>query len=125
MKYLLITMLMSMSSPVYSLDYKLSGEGLLQYCKDWFQFDSGDRSMPILPALNAGKCYGYILSASGTYDTYVNQGFMQPLFCMPKEVDPSQLVYVVVGYLEAHREDLHLDASDLVVNAFNNAFPCE
>lgn len=45
-------------------------------------------------------------------------------FCVPKDVPVSQLVRVVVKYLEEHPAQLHNPAHGLVYASLKDAFPC-
>ena len=58
---------------------------------------------------------GYVL---GVHETL-------PIFCIPAGVTNRQITEVVSKYLKDHPEKLHLNASDLVIDAIQTAWPCD
>jgi len=46
-----------------------------------------------------------------------------PLMCVPN-ITPNQAVAIVRRYSEAHPQNLHLPAANLVGLAFDEAYPC-
>jgi hypothetical protein len=64
---------------------------------------------------------------SGYFDGYV-QGVADAsvgmLWCSPPNVKAGQLSKIVAKYLRAHPELLHNGAEKLVINALQEAFPC-
>jgi len=63
-----------------------------------------------------GFCYGYIL---GVDDASGRQ------HCRPEGTILVQNVRVVVKWVKDHPERLHERADRLILQAFNNAFPCK
>ena len=45
--------------------------------------------------------------------------------CMPNGVTAGQLLRVWIKWANEHPEDLHFEASSLVLNAYIEAFPCD
>ena len=88
-----------------------SGNKLLEYCNP----DSSKRDI----------CTGYVAGTRGAIDTWKTWENIDSGICVPKEVSLGQSIKVVVKYLEANPDKLHLSASSHVLNAFAEAFPCE
>ena len=71
-------------------------------------------------------CAAYI---AGIHD--IQRGFVDlaivgsPIWCEPDEGRIGQVVRVVLKFLEASPETLHMPASGRVLMAFMQAFPCE
>jgi Rap1a immunity proteins len=121
-RILIVILLMSVSLPVYSLNQYLNGNQLLSDCKEIIKIAENDPDYRPMPA---GRCHGYIISASDVHNAYAEWGHMKPTFCKPDGITSGQLVRIVMKWMEAHSESLHLAASSLVINAFNEVFPCQ
>jgi hypothetical protein len=61
------------------------------------------------------NCMSYI---AGVFDA------LEESFCLSGDIELGQLRDVVRLWLQAHPEKRHLPASDLVVKALNEKFPC-
>jgi hypothetical protein len=70
------------------------------------------------------QCYGFIAGARLLGRLYENESPEARLFCIPYGVQNEQLARIYVKYLEQHPEQLHLNASSLLMECFKNAFPC-
>ena len=88
-----------------------SGNKLLEYCNP----NSSNRDI----------CTGYVAGTRGALDTWKIWENIDSGICVPKAVSLGQSIKVVVKYLEANPDKLHLSASSNVLNAFADAFPCE
>jgi hypothetical protein len=106
---LVITVAMLSGNSAFS-DY-YSGNKLLEYCNP----NSSKRDI----------CTGYVAGTRGAIDTWKIWENIDSGICVPKEVTLGQSIKVVVKYLEANLDKLHLSASSNVLNAFADAFPCE
>jgi Rap1a immunity proteins len=84
------------------------GNKLFEDCK---YTDTNSNTFP------AGTCAGYIV---GAVDALLETG----AFCVPDGVEAGQVIDVVKLYLAQHPEKRHLAASDLVVDALKEKFPC-
>ena len=85
----------------------LSGNGLKQRCSD-----------------ESVECAAYIMGISDAHDYYVHFGGISN-FCAPMEVTNGQMKAITEKYMEEHPEKLHFAASDIVLNALAEAFPCK
>ena len=68
-------------------------------------------------------CAGYVMGVSDTHDmiTALNSS---PSFCAPDDVTVGQMVNPVHRYLVGNPERIHLSASNIIVNALKEEFPC-
>jgi hypothetical protein len=66
-------------------------------------------------------CIGYV---TGAVDAAVLFGWKAGCSDHPGPVEAGQFVDIVVNYLNKHPEKRHFDASGLVLDAVNEAFPC-
>lgn len=91
---------------------QISGRELLAFCAD----SAGS------PARR--YCNGYITAAVETHATWALWGRLEPVFCFPKGDKFGHAFGAVVAYLKAHPNELNYEASSLVLNSLNKAFPC-
>ena len=70
-------------------------------------------------------CDGYIAAAIETHATWALWNRLERVFCFPKGDKFDHAFVAVVAYLQAHQPELNYEASSLVLNALNKAFPCE
>ena len=102
----------------------VTGNKLLGWCIT--SINVGNSTTNAQEALDTGQCQGYLMATSDTYNTWRSQGFISSdVYCMPHRVTVGQLERIVVKYLEARPEELHMSASSLVLTAYMQAFPCE
>lgn len=70
-------------------------------------------------------CYGYLEAVSDTFErAAVWEGFESDI-CMPVGVTVGQLLKIWIKWANEHPEDLHFEASSIVLNAYIAAFPCD
>ena len=99
-----------------------SGNELLGWCKEAEKVADDGSGAPV----HAGQCYGYLKATHDGYATWRAWGHISSdRHCIPESVTVGQLRRIVVKFLEAHPEQLHLLAGSLVLNAYQEAFPCE
>jgi len=116
MKYLLTVVLLFSFSQAAALGFISSGD-LLEYCEARLS-ETGS-------AAEGNSCYSFVAGISDAHDNFTVLGKMSPLWCLPDNVDTSQLIRVVTKYLQEHPESLHFAASSMVLSALELAFPCE
>ena len=92
---------------------QISGRELLAFCNG----NSGTESKRY--------CDGYITAAIETHATWALWGRLERVFCFPKGDKFDHAFVAVVEYLQAHPKELDYEASSLVLNSLNQAFPCE
>lgn len=73
-----------------------------------------------------GYCIGFAQGFTGALYTYgVLAGDKVHLVCLPsKSIKNGQALRVIVAYMKAHPEKLHLEEIILATFAFREAFPC-
>tara|TARA_R110002073_G_scaffold61281_1_gene154055 strand:+ start:772 stop:1125 length:354 start_codon:yes stop_codon:yes gene_type:complete len=98
--------------PVQAAD-QISGRELLESCNG----SNGEN----------GKhyCDGYILAAVETHATWALWGRLERVICFPKGDKFDHAFGAVMAYLDSHPNELDFEASSIVLNALNRAFPCE
>ena len=115
MKYLLMIVLLFSSNQAAAGFF--SGSELLERCEARLS-ETGNTA-------RGNTCFGFVVGISDSHDNFTMWGKMSPLWCSPDNVGTDQLIRIVTKYLQEHPESLHLEASSLVSNALNFAFPCE
>jgi hypothetical protein len=121
-----------------------SGNRLLPACRNAVRYfdEGGSSELSTFGVTEASICIAYVTgffhgseqatasAALVVYGTEHAQLRMPQYFrrlaayCLPEQVSSSQIVRVVVDYLERRPEDLHNDTELLVVRALADAFPC-
>ena len=92
---------------------QISGRELLAFC----QSESATEQK--------GYCRGYISAAIETHAAWALWDRLEPVFCFP-EGDKFEHAYgAVIAYLQANKIQQDYEASSLVLNSLNQAFPCE
>jgi hypothetical protein len=94
------------------LVYK-TGNALLRFCESE-------------SAADIGFCAGYLEAIVDDHITL--QGWKHDTvehFCIPDEVETGQLKMVWIKYAHNNPESLHRGAASLLMNAFNQAWPCK
>ena len=92
---------------------QISGRELLAFC------DGSDGSE------SKRYCDGYISAAIETHATWALWNRLERVFCFPKGDKFNHAFGAVVEYLKTHSQELDYEASSLVLNSLNQAFPCE
>lgn len=98
---------LSIVAPLHASSY-YSGYELLARCDDNRQL----------------ACIGYIAGVSDLTNALIATGALPRGLCIPDNASAGQLELVVVQYLRSRPQNLHYEASLLVKNALEAAFPC-
>ena len=88
-----------------------TGNEMLELCES---DDFGERE----------ACHGFLAGIADVSATYDGLADFNSGFCIPGNVSVNQLRRIVIKGLNAEPEELHLDASALVVGIFRAAFFC-
>ena len=91
---------------------QISGRELLAFC---VEHEPGEAK---------GYCDGYITAAIETHATWALWDRLERVFCFPKGDKFTHAYGAVIEYLKAHPQELDYEASSLVLNSLNLAFPC-
>ena len=93
----------------------LTGYDILEFC-----------TMPKKASYPEGVCLGF---TNGVEEGYmvgaILHGVTKKSFCKPKGVTRGQLILIVVKYLKDNPERLHYQATQLILEAMTQAFPCQ
>ena len=116
---LVIVVSLFISSPVIAENYKayVTGRDLIERCDTE---NIGTMTKFIFP-----NCMGYIAATIDTHENLVRAGGSKPLFCKPANHDLTEMHKIVCKYLNENPELLHNNASELVLKALAELFPCE
>ena len=108
---------------------KSNGAELLRACRTALKFEDATSHLSMTDELEGGFCIGMVHGISSTL--YLNRSIaakqvttVTGIGCVPGDVSNSEAVRVVVGYLEAHPERLHIPEAQLIIEALIQAFPC-
>ncbi len=86
---------------------------------------SGDRTT-ISKEPTASVCWGFMGAVQELSDMSFDGGLRTVTgACLPSEITRLQLIRVFLSYAQAHPEKLHYPASQLVLVAWTEAFPCK
>lgn len=119
MRGILFAILLFLSCQAFST----TGNELLQSCNESLKISQNNA------ALMSTACSGYIEGAIDAYNM-VRSGlgydtkYPEGNICIPADAAASRKVHILIKFMEEHPEQLHLDGSELVIDAFLKAFPC-
>ena len=104
-----VLLLLALSGGVGAVEGFLSGDDLYASCQD-----------------KNPACEGYIVAISDSVQALMTWGDLPDNFiCRPADMTSEQLVAVVLNDFEKYPEQRHLLASNLVLYALKQAFPCK
>ncbi len=121
MKRLMLAVVLVVGSQMAYADY--SGERLLELCQR-------DSTLPKVPTgvgetINEAHCLGYLLGLAAFHDKHVELMDVPRMYCLPEEAALPQWSREITKFMEANPRYLREDAAEVVLIAFNEAFPCE
>jgi len=97
-----------------------SGNEMLKHCKAFIRSSAKGGGETVQEVYDSGLCRGYI---DGVYAGYSIGA--QSNFVIPDGVTSDQLVSIFIKYVENNPKKLHWDASFLVVESLEEAFPAK
>lgn len=119
-KKIWVTLCLALSAGQAEAEF-LTGNELLADCKEYEKARDGRGGS----FQYAGTCVGYVEGVADAYATWRAWDYIgSDIMCFPDGALVDQFIRIVVTYLEAHPEDLHLSAGSLVTHAYGQAFPC-
>lgn len=123
---LLAVLMLGACSCVAAAQQTIDGNKLQEQCR---AVNKAPEQMTASEQLKLMYCFGFI---RGTLDAVTltlgydkNHSLADFETCIPEEVSTGQQAKVLLKYLDAHPEDLHMFGSSLVLLAMRNAFPCK
>lgn len=106
---------------------QISGNELFTFCSKDDPYSRGKCISYIDGALDGSMnmldyFYDHISEADTVIRTLIKNS--KAFFCFPKNVTKGQAMDVIKQYLEKHPEERHQNASDLLLIALKEAWPC-
>lgn len=95
------------------------GNQLLDACQQAVKYFDGDKTD--VDRFKMPYCLGLV---EGTRNTMALLDQQDPAACVPASTTNTQAVRLVVKYLRANPEKLHLDASAIILLSLMAAYPC-
>lgn len=111
---IILALLLSLSVPSQAAIY--SGKALMELVPGYNRV-SGQGSAGATDYMAAAELKSYV---AGVFDA--TQGLA--IYCSPQNTSEGQVSKVVALYLDSHPEQLSLPASDIILQALKEAFPC-
>jgi len=105
----------------------MDGNDLLEYCRDAIRDSDAGGTGGVLVSYHSGYCIGFV---SGVLDMHAawlspSGSSLRPWFCPPgQRILLIQAMRIVLNYLETHPKRLHIEQSQLVLEAIRDVFPC-
>lgn len=119
----LIVAILPFSSPASAAT---TGQTLLERCGALVAvLDSSDQQHTSKSERDTIWCYGYIFGFMDAHEVTITATQSERLYCLPSRLDGNQIARVVVKFLRANPEKLHLQAGVLTGVGLAQAFPCE
>ena len=114
---LLVVVSLFVASPVMAENYKayVTGRDLIERCGT----ENDPTKMGTLP-----NCIGYIAAVIDLHESFVRADATKPIFCKPYRHDLTEMHKVVCKFLKENPNLLINSASDLVIQAMTELFPC-
>ncbi|MFL1524111.1 Rap1a/Tai family immunity protein [Pseudomonas sp. O230] len=103
-------------------DLKYDGNELLAQCQQYLKVADSERNYDVLAV---GICGGFIGGVNSTVFFYSDVLKKDVKYCMPDSVTNGQMVRIVVKYLKDNPKRLNEGRTELVWNAFMDAYPCK
>ncbi len=100
-----------------------TGNWLYRICESKARARGSDESYRQL--FRAGECFGFVFGVEQGHLATATQRDQESAFCIPKGVEPGQVLEVARNYLGEHPEGRHRPAASLVLVALAEVFPCE
>ncbi len=117
---LMFILAMLMASPVKAAN----GEKLLNDCNNIIKYQQ-NKSDKTVSTVGAGSCFGYIGATIDTHSSLVEYFNRDKLFCSPPNLKSGDAARLVVNYVKKYPQKVNVLASDLVLEALIEAFPCK
>ncbi len=109
--------------PFPSSSIEITGAQVMNGCRDDVRSMDGDQILG--DRFDIGYCSGMVNGVRNTIDYYsLLFNIDQMDVCIPIEANAGQLVRVFLKYLDDHPEELHENATGLMIASWSFAFPC-
>jgi hypothetical protein len=114
---LFVAISLVIASPVMAVNYKafVNGRDLIERCDT----ENGATNKFVLP-----NCLGYIAGVIDLHESLLRTETVKPIFCKPERHDLTEMHKIVCIFLKENPDSLLESASDLVIQALTELFPC-
>lgn len=106
----------------------LSGETFLEICNADVQHPEFSLCEGYMIGYSEGRAFGifsaYAALEEGDYDRAMEFFRDVSRYCLPEEATYRQMISVAVNYIEKRPESWHTRAHLLILDSFQDAFPC-
>jgi Rap1a immunity proteins len=101
----------------------LSGSELLEDCRN---ADANFKKLNTSELQAASYCFGYVAGVVDRYEAAEGAGITHKrMACIPDEVNGIELGRTVLHFSQRHPDKVSLQASELVLAALSDSFPCK
>ena len=103
------------------------GNALLRECGAALRAADGGpviESNPVERGMQMGQCLGLVSAVWHTHEMMVETFDGRTAFCPSASISAGQMARLVHAYLTQHPDDLDRWDTELILDAFNDAYPC-
>ena len=103
------------------------GNALLRECGAALRAADGGpviESNPVERGIQMGQCLGLVSAVWHTHEMMVETFDGRTAFCPSASISSGQMARLVHAYLIQHSDDLDRWDTELILDAFNDAYPC-
>ncbi len=103
------------------------GNALLRECGAALRAADGGpviESDPVERGMQMGQCLGLVSAVWHTHEVMVETFDGRAAFCPSASISAGQMARFVHAYLTRHPDDLDRWDTELILDAFNDAYPC-
>ena len=103
------------------------GTALLRECGAALRAADGGpiiESNPVERGMQMGQCLGLVSAVWHTHEVMVETFDGRTAFCPSASISAGQMARLVHAYLTQHPDDLDRWDTELILDAFNDAYPC-
>ena len=103
------------------------GNALLRECGAALRAAEGGpviESNPVERGMQMGQCLGLVSAVWHTHEVMVETFDGRTAFCPSASISSGQMARLVHAYLIQHPDDLDRWDTELILDAFNDAYPC-
>ena len=103
------------------------GTALLRECGAALRAADGGpviESNPVERGMQMGQCLGLVSAVWHTHEVMVETFDGRTAFCPSPSISAGQMARLVHAYLTQHPDDLDRWDTELILDAFNDAYPC-
>ena len=80
---------------------------------------------PVERGVDMGQCLGLVSAVWHTHKLLVDAFDSRRAFCAPRSISAGEMARLVHAYLTLHTDDLARWDTELILEAFGDAYPCQ